>query len=181
MVLFLLVMNYKIKKKIDRLSYVKAENELLIKEVEKLELTENLKLSEEELNNSMINIKKIMLLRKQLNDLINGKHEFSDKEVVRQIKLTLISFFDNYRELTSLINKKVNITFIIDYLRNEFDTLNEREFQIIEFILYQFTTREIALLMDKSEKSIQYNRTQIRKKINLDSTVSLEEYLNSIQ
>lgn len=179
-VVFLLVNNYNIKKKINRLSHVKAQNELLRKEVEKIELLETLKLSEEELSNSMINIKKIMLLRKQLNDLTNGNHSFSEKEVIRQIKLTLISFFDNYRELTSLINKKVNISFIIDKLRKEYNTLNEREIEIIEYILYQFTTKEIALLMGKSEKSIQYNRTQIRKKINLDSSVTLEEFFNSM-
>jgi tetratricopeptide (TPR) repeat protein len=180
-VVILLLMNYSKKKKINKLSHLQTHNKLLLKEIEKLELIENLKLSEEELNNAMINVKKLMLLRKQLMDLTTSTHELSDKEVIRQIKLTLTSFFDNYRELNLLINKKVNVGSIIENLRGEFDTINEREFQIIEFILYQFTTKEIALLTDKSEKAIQYNRTQIRKKLNLDSTITLEEYLHSKQ
>lgn len=180
-VLLLLLMNYSKKKKINKLSHLQTQNKLLLEEIEKLELIENLKLSEEELNNSMVTVKKLMILRKQLMDLTNTTHELSDKEVIRQIKLTLTSFFDNYRELNFMINKKVNLGSVIENLRNEFDTLNQREFQIIEFILYQFTTKEIALLTDKSEKAIQYNRTQIRKKMRLSSSITLEEYLQSRQ
>jgi hypothetical protein len=33
--------------------------------------------------------------------------------------------------------------------------------------------------MDKSEKSIEYYRSQIRKKMNLGSNSSLEEFINS--
>jgi len=48
---------------------------------------------------------------------------------------------------------------------------------VIEYITLQFTTREIAVLMGKSEKSIEYYRSQIRKKLNIKANTSLEEFL----
>ncbi|MDD2984221.1 MAG: hypothetical protein PHQ74_12615 [Crocinitomicaceae bacterium] len=175
----LLFKNAKKSKLIDQLKLSESQSQLLIKELEKKELSDNLRLSEDELNSSMVSIKKILLLKKQLYDL-SSTNASKDDELIKQINLILNSFFDNYRDLNYLINKKVNVEKVISTLKSEFPNLNEREFQVVEYVLLQFTTKEIALLMDKSEKSIEYNRTQIRKKINLSADNSLENYLSAI-
>lgn len=176
----LLIKSAKKSKVINKLKLYESQSQLLIKELEKKELSDNLRLSEEELNSSMVSIKKILLLKKQLYDLSSKKTATQDDELIKQINLILNSFFDNYRDLNYLINKKVNVEKVISTLKAEFPSLNDREFQVIEYVLLQFTTKEIALLMDKSEKSIEYNRTQIRKKIDLSSDNSLENYLSTI-
>lgn len=176
----LLIKSAKKSKVISKLKLSESQSQLLIKELEKKELSDNLRLSEEELNSSMVSIKKILLLKKQLYDLSSKKTDTQDDELIKQINLILNSFFDNYRDLNYLINKKVNVEKVISTLKAEFPALNEREFQVVEYVLLQFTTKEIALLMDKSEKSIEYNRTQIRKKIDLSSDNSLENYLSAI-
>ncbi len=57
-IIFLLIRNYMKNKKIHVLSVLQSNNELVKKESEKIELTENLKETSEELTASILNIKK---------------------------------------------------------------------------------------------------------------------------
>lgn len=180
-IVFLLSRNYKKTKKIQELILVKTKNDLIKKEVEKIELSESLKETSEELVDSVINIKKVMLLKKQLENIIDdNKSEHNEEEALKQVKVCLNVFFDNYRELNQIMQKKLNVEKIINQVKLISPDLNDRELKIIEYIALQFTTKEIAVLVDKSDKSIEYYRTQIRKKINLIADKTLEEYLTSI-
>lgn len=179
-IIFLLIRNYKKNKKILLLNAVQSQNEILKKEFEKIELSENLKETSDELNTSIINIKKVALLKKQLENIADEKDpNYNEKETLKKLKLCLNSFFDNYRELTQIMQKKLNVDKIINHVNINFPEITEKEKRVIEYITLHFTTKEIALLMDKSEKSIEYYRSQIRKKMNLGSNSSLEEFLNS--
>ena len=179
-IIFLIIRNYKKNKKILLLNAVQSQNEILKKEFEKIELSENLKETSEELNTSIFNIKKVALLKKQLENIADEKDpNYNEKETLKKLKLCLNSFFDNYRELTQIMQKKLNIDKIINYVNINFPEITEKEKRVIEYITLHFTTKEIALLMDKSEKSIEYYRSQIRKKMNLGSNSSLEEFINS--
>jgi DNA-binding CsgD family transcriptional regulator/tetratricopeptide (TPR) repeat protein len=179
-IIFLIIRNYKKNKKILLLNAVQSQNEILKKEFEKIELSENLKETSEELNTSIFNIKKVALLKKQLENIADEKDpNYNEKETLKKLKLCLNSFFDNYRELTQIMQKKLNVDKIISYVNINFPEITEKEKRVIEYITLHFTTKEIALLMDKSEKSIEYYRSQIRKKMNLGSNSSLEEFLNS--
>lgn len=179
-IIFLLIRNYKKNKEIHSLSVIQSQNELLKKEFEKLELTENLKETAEELNTSIVNIKKVALLKKQLENIVDEKSpNYNEKETLKKLKLCLNSFFDNYRELTQIMQKKLNVNKIVDFIKKDHPEITEKEIKVIEYIAMHFTTKEIALLMDKSEKSVEYYRTQIRKKIQLNSSSTLEEYLNA--
>lgn len=180
-IVFLLSRNYKKTKKIQELILVKTKNDLIKKEVEKIELSESLKETSEELVDSVINIKKVMLLKKQLENIIDdNKSEHNEEEALKQVKVCLNVFFDNYRELNQIMQKKLNVEKIINQVKLISPDLNDRELKIIEYIALQFTTKEIAVLVDKSDKSIEYYRTQIRKKINLIADKTLEEYLTSL-
>jgi DNA-binding CsgD family transcriptional regulator len=77
------------------------------------------------------------------------------------------------------MQKKLNVNKIVDFIKKDHPEITEKEIKVIEYIAMHFTTKEIALLMDKSEKSVEYYRTQIRKKIQLNSSSTLEEYLNA--
>ena len=179
-IIFLLVRNYKKNKEIHSLSIIQSQNELLKKEFEKLELTENLKETAEELNTSILNIKKVALLKKQLENIVDETSpNYNEKETLKKLKLCLNSFFDNYRELTQIMQKKLNVDKIVNFIKKEHPEITEKEIKVIEYIALHFTTKEIALLMDKSEKSVEYYRTQIRKKIKLNSSSTLEEYLTT--
>lgn len=179
-IIFLMVRNYKKNKEIHRLSVIHTQNELLKKEFEKIELSENLRETAEELNTSILNIKKVALLKKQLENIVDDKNpNYNEKETLKRLKLCLNSFFDNYRELSQIMQRKLNVDKIVTYVKQEHPDITAKEIMVIEYIALQFTTKEIALLMDKSEKSVEYYRSQIRKKVKLNSNVSLEEFLNA--
>lgn len=179
-IIFLLIRNFKKNKKIHKLSLLQSKNELVKKEFEKLELSENLKETAEELNTSIVNIKKVALLKKQLENIIDEKSpNYNEKETLKKLKLCLNSFFDNYRELTQMIQKKLNVDKIVDTVRKDHPEISDKEIRVIEYIALHFTTKEIALLMDKSEKSVEYYRSQIRKKMQLNKNESLEDFFTS--
>jgi DNA-binding CsgD family transcriptional regulator len=180
-IIFLLIRNYKKSKKIHSFSILQSQNELLIKEVEKIELSESLKETSEELTTSILNIKKVALLKKELENIVDEKSpNYNEKEALKRLKLCLNSFFDNYRELTQMMQKKLNVDKMIDIVKKEQPEITDKEIRVIEFIALQFTTKEIALLMGKSEKSVEYYRSQLRKKLQLQSDSTLEEYLNAL-
>lgn len=175
-IIFLIIRNYNKTKKIQKLILLESQNELLKKEVEKIELSNSLDAAKNELNSSILTIKKIALLKKQLSNIVDeNREDYNEKETLKKLKLSLNSFFDNYRELNDLIHKKLNVDETISETKKEFSLITEKELKVIEYIILQFTTKEISLLMDKSEKSIEYYRTQIRKKIKLEANSKLEE------
>ena len=121
------------------------------------------------------------LLKKELENIVDEKNpEYNEKETLKKLKLCLNSFFDNYRELTQIMQKKLNVDKMVDFVTNEHPEITDKEIRVIEYIALHFTTKEIALLMGKSEKSIEYYRSQIRKKMQLPMTSTLEEYLTSL-
>ena len=179
-IIFLLIRNYKKSKKIHSFSILQSQNELLVKEVEKIELSESLKETSEELTTSILNIKKVALLKKQLENIVDEKSpEYNEKDTLKKLKLCLNSFFDNYRELTLIMQKKLNVDKIVYFVTKEHPEITAKEIRVIEYIALHFTTKEIALLLGKSEKSIEYYRTQIRKKMQLPINCTLEEYLSA--
>lgn len=176
-IIFLLIRNYRKNKKIQSLRIIQTQNELLKKEFEKFELSENLKETAEELVTSILNIKKVALLKKELENIVDEKNpNYNEKETLKKIKLCLNSFFDNYRELAEIMQKKLNVDKIVDFIKKNYPEISEKEIRVIEYITMHFTTKEIALLMGKSEKSVEYYRSQIRKKIQLDKNESLEDF-----
>jgi hypothetical protein len=179
-IIFLMVRNYNKNKEIHSLSTIKAQNDLLKKEIEKIELSKSLKETSEELSTSILNIKKVALLKKQLENIVDEKSpSYNEKDTLKKLKLSLNSFFDNYRELTDIMQRKLNVEKIVKQSIHDFPDLTEKELKVIELITLQFTTKEIALLMDKSEKSVEYYRAQIRKKIDLAKNESLEDVFKS--
>jgi DNA-binding CsgD family transcriptional regulator len=176
----LIIRSYKYKNEKNSLSVIHTQNELLKKEFERLELTENLKETAEDLNASILTIKKVALLKKHLENIVDDKSpSYNEKDTLKKLKLSLNSFFDNYRELSQIMQKKLNVDKIVNFIKKDHPEITDKEIKVIEYIALNFTSKEIALLMDKSEKSVEYYRTQIRKKIKLNSSSTLEEYLNS--
>lgn len=114
-----------------------------------------------------------------MENIIKSNETQDEKEILRNLKVCLNSFFDNYRDLSGIMQKKLNVDKIIAFVKEHHPDITAKEISVIEFIALQFTTKEIALLMDKSEKSIEYYRSQIRKKLHLSTNSTLEEYLNA--
>ena len=178
---FLFRLNYKKSKKIQQLKLFKIEETLRKQKLEEEKISKKLEQASNELNDSILNIKKITLLKKQLEDVFNTS--YSSKEdtqlALKNIKICTSSFFDNYKDLSLMMQKRLNVDTILKKITTNYPDLNKKELQILEYIILQFTSKEIAVLVSKSEKSVEYYRTQIRKKIDIPSDVSLEDFLNN--
>jgi DNA-binding CsgD family transcriptional regulator len=75
---------------------------------------------------------------------------------------------------SQLINDRVALFAI------NFPELNEKELKVIKLILQEFSTNEIAVMLEKSQKNIEFTRTNIRKKIKIPQETDLNNYLSEI-
>ncbi len=165
-VIVLLGINYRKRKKLHVLEVLQVQQALAAKEHEKEVLFENLRETANKLDSSSLHLKKIALLKKQLETIIQDKKTGgNEKETLQQLKLCLNSFFDTYRELNTLVYPKPQGDKRMDHAKLNSANLTQSELQVIDLIALQYTTKEMAILLGKSEKSIEYYRAQIRKKI----------------
>lgn len=176
----LIIRSKKYKNEKKSLRVFQTQNKLLQKEFERLELTENTNESPYDLNISIDIIKKVAMLKKQLDNIQDEKiTNYNEKEAFKKVKASLNSFFASHSETAHIVQKRLNIDKIVAFIKKDYPEISEKEVRVIEYIVMHFTTKEIALLMDKSEKSVEYYRSQIRKKIQLTSNSSLEDYINA--
>jgi DNA-binding CsgD family transcriptional regulator len=129
-------------------------------------------------------LKKTAILKKQLGNFFKEMDSQPDekpiaKKTFNSAKINFYAFFKNHQDL-ALISLNDNDTLrYVDYLKNSDLDFNENEFQILSLILSDFTTPEIATLMNYTAKNIEYHRSQIRKKLQIQEKDSIKEYCKS--
>lgn len=182
------VLYYKNSKKDKNLQ----EAELLIKnnllkqsmqEQEALQI--NLKFEAEKLKEIMSNINKIAVLKKQLDNFIDEMEQNillkEQKTDFKRAKVNIDAFFNNYADLAVLASVKDKDITKFQLFNTRFtEVLSTHEMQVLMMVYNNFTTKEIAILLSKSEKGIEYTRTQIRKKLDIPGEVSLAEFLDQV-
>ena len=184
--LILLLLGLKYFKKSRKLKQLELEGinaALKFKQLSENTLMNKVGMQEMQINEIMLNISKIAVLKSQIDQFIksSSKMNISDEwtREIKLLKLNMDSFFTNYRELAV-----VSYTNTLDYsslekLKKSFPTLTEKDFQVIQLILNNFTSKEIAILLSKSEKSIEYYRRQIRVKLGLKKEDDIEQFIIS--
>ena len=154
-----------------------------LKEQEKLH--ETLRHGEARLQEIMNNINKIAVLKKQIENFIDELDQNvllkEQKAGFKKAKVNIDAFFNNYADLAVIAAFRDNDISRFQLFNTHFsEVLSEHEMQVLLLVYNQFTTKEISVLLSKSEKGIEYTRTQIRKKLNIPSEVSLNDFLNSV-
>ena len=154
-----------------------------LKEKEKLQ--ENLRSGEERLQEIMNNINKIAVLKKQIENFIDELDQNvlqkEQKSRFKKAKVNIDAFFSNYADLAVIAAFKDNDISRFQQFNTQFsEVLSEHEMQVLLLVYNQFTTKEIGVLLSKSDKGIEYTRTQIRRKLNIPSEVSLNEFMDGI-
>lgn len=71
---------------------------------------------------------------------------------------------------------QINNNFL-DKIREQYPALNHREVRVCAYLKLNLSSKEIAPLMGISYRGVESLRFRIRKKINLDSSISLTEYI----
>jgi len=122
--------------------------------------------------------KKIEVLKKQINEfLVLAAPRFigPEKELYKSAKLNIDAFFFNYQEMAMIGSQKSSNSFSFETVEAKLShQLTYKEVQVANLILNDYTSKEIAILLSKSEKTIEYSRKKIREKLNLDSEIELK-------
>lgn len=179
LVLVLVLRTFAKSRKIQKLKLDQSSVTISKKSIQQKELSQNLIKKSIELDKLITHMNKITLLKKQLENILDQNKKNSDDEAIfMQLKVYVNSFFNSYKELGDIDQFQMEIKKAVQDIKTKHPNLNERDIKVLKFIKMKFTSKEIAVLMDKSEKSIEYYRSQIRKKMDLKKEMILENYLN---
>lgn len=130
------------------------------------------------------NVKKIAILKKQLEGFFTSIQESDlgeNKTKIRNAKIDFDSFFSNYSDLAVLAaTNSERYSLMSGFLNEKSHLLTDKEIQILSLILNNFTTKEIGIIIGKSEKTIEYARKSIRQKLSIPVEISLTEYLEDV-
>lgn len=127
---------------------------------------------------------KIAILRKQIETYFNNTKiknmSLEDAAELKKAKLDVDLFFNNYTELAIIASQKE--TYSLEKLRinNLFkDTLSDKELTVLSLIMNNYSSREIGVLLNKTEKAIEYTRKNIREKLGVDGTLAIPEFVQN--
>lgn len=187
-----------LSKKKDRLKYQlemkKREEELLLEKViaeREIEQLKNEKLSNEmihrdkELANQTMNIiQKNKLLMKLKEELLNIARSGESQ----QVKSKLASI--GKRLDKEIDSKQQNIIFetyfdevheeFFKRLKHKFSGITSKEMRLCAYIKMNLTSKEIAALLNISDRGVEISRYRLRKKLELPRETNMPDFLNSL-
>ena len=128
----------------------------------------------------LTNVSKIAILKKQMEEFILSMNEVtqasSKKTILKQAKINTDAFFNNYVDLAILASQKGE--YDLNQIKIKFSAvLTENEMNVLLLILNDYTSKEIAILLTKSEKGIEYSRKNIRLKLAIPKDISIKQFI----
>ncbi len=182
-VIMLIVYNSKKSKKLKEQELNIAQSEIAQSHLLSKQLAEKINLQNEKLNNTILLVNKLSILKKQFDDffekvnLQEGDHDF--KNLIKGAKVDFKSFFSIYNDLTVQASILDEFHEQIKHIAIKYQSLTKKELQIAQLIVNKYTTKEIALLLSRSTKNIEFSRGEIRKQLNIPAEISLAEFLEN--
>ncbi len=148
-------------------------------------LQQKLKNQELRMEEILKTVGKIAILRKQIeayfnnNKLKNTSPE--DAAELKRAKLDVDLFFNNYTELAIIASQKEAYSFEKLRINNLFkDKLSDKELTVLSLIMNSYSSKEIGILLNKTEKAIEYTRKNIRVKLGIDSAIPIDVFVRDV-
>ncbi|MCL7762964.1 helix-turn-helix transcriptional regulator [Polaribacter sp. Z014] len=159
----------------------KAEKKILRKKRE-FEIEKNkevLELKNKELATSVIKlIEKDAFIDQLKEKLSNGKGDINRQEAKQIINSIAVNNLDNWSEFETrfvAINKK-----FYTKLTKKFPDLTANDQRLCALIKLNFSSKEIAKLLNMSKESVHTTRSRLRKKLKISRDVNLKNFIASI-
>jgi len=149
------------------------EIELLKKETEEIK-KEILDFSFESQKNKEF----IALINKELKNI--SKSYFIENSELKNLVMLSNQFFTNEIERNKFQEKIDSIQKSFFEKLNSEIKLTKTEKKLATLLKLDFTSKEIASFLNVEEKSVEIYRSRLRKKLNIDSDLSFQEFLNRI-
>jgi DNA-binding CsgD family transcriptional regulator len=128
----------------------------------------------------LTNVSKIAILKKQMEEFILSMNDISqassEKNLLKQAKINTDAFFNNYIDLAILASQKDEND--LKQIKAKYSAaLSENEMNVLLLILNDYTSKEIAILLTKSEKGIEYSRKNIRLKLAIPKEIAIKQFI----
>ena len=175
-IFIIVVFNFRLKKKVlnQKKELVRSENE---------NLKNNLDFKNKELTANAISLAQMSDLRANVVEKLRKALPYSNKEgrkiihsIVRELENG--NYSNSWKEF-ELCFKSVHSSFYKN-LQLKFPDLTPNELRICAFLKLNMSTKDIAILTSRSNRTIDSARLSIRKKMNLNSDTNLVNFLMGI-
>lgn len=125
---------------------------------------------------------KIAILRKQIEAFFNNnkskKTSTEEAAELKRAKLDVELFFNNYTELAVIASQNEAYSSEKMRINSLFkDKLTDKELTVLSLIMNSYSSKEIGILLNKSEKAIEYSRKNIRLKLGVDGTTPIDVFV----
>lgn len=176
--------NFKAQKQLSELEAQRMNEKMEIEKKEKQKI-------EEERNKMQINMQKSLTKIEKQNALFNRLDE-----LIKQVrKSDTLSEAEKMLQNFNMELKEFNEGIFEDEVMNDFKAMypdkhrklldlllseNNSEFLYAALVLMKFSTREIAISLNKTEKAVRSIRYRLRKKLKIEEDVDLIKFLNEL-
>ena len=180
---FLVVRNYnrkKVRRKKSELEkQMKKEQQEQIAKLEKEKMTQEIKLKQNELTNTTLNIaKKNEMILELKNLLLMNKEKFSNSQHYRSFMKKLNNSVNDTEDWKHFeINFKELHQDFFERLLKSYPRLTSKDLKLCAYLKMNLSTKEISPLMGISIRGIEIHRYRLRKKLGLDGTENLSNFL----
>jgi len=158
------------------------EKQLKLTELEKIRLQQEIQFKNRDLTSFGVEITKNRTFIKSIHTKLLGiekseKIDFENlREILKNIKSQLLTHND-YNHFNENV-EKVNHAFRAK-LKESYPSLTPNEIHLASLLLLKLNTKEIAAIKNISPNSVKVLRYRLRKKLNLETSINLSEFLNN--
>ena len=158
------------------------EKQLQLTELEKLRLQQEIQFKNKDLTSFGVEITKNRVFIKSLYTKLLSveKSKNNDPEDLNRILKTIKTQLLTYTDINHFNDnvEKVNHAFRAK-LKESYPSLTPNEIHLASLLLLKMNTKEIAAIKNISPNSVKVLRYRIRKKMNLETSTNLSEFLNN--
>lgn len=166
----------------------KSVLEKQIIENEKKSLDEHFKLREE-IENRNKKITEKVLLQSRKNEMINKVINEIENLLQKNVNPSLLETIENLKKMLQEDTKwedyialfeNINPSFI-KLLKHLHPSLTADDIRFISYIYLNFDTKDIASLLNITPEGVRKRKERVSKKMNLDNTIKLQDYIIALQ
>ncbi|WP_081475394.1 LuxR C-terminal-related transcriptional regulator [Croceivirga radicis] len=170
------------KRKTELELQMQQEQKEQLAKIEREELAKQVKIKQNELTNTTLNIaKKNEIMLEMKNLLLMNKEKFSNSKRYQSYIKKLdqsIEDADDWNKFEFHFNELHDDFF--EKLLKEYPSLTPKDLRLCAYLKMNLTSKEIAPLMGISVRGVEIHRYRLRKKLNLDSSENLSNFLITI-
>ena len=163
----------------------KSKSRIKTLKSEKIEINDKLDFNKNKIEKMALNISTsqeyVASFSKKIKDILTRISDKKSKDEITQLLRDLQSYKvvnDNKKELQTYLNR-INDEYLYN-LTKKYPSLTKEEQHLCSLIFLNLKNKDIANLLNLSVRSIENKRYRIRKKMELNTTQSLNEALNNL-